>query len=368
MEKKPKYRVIYEELSDKIRNGTYSPGQRIMTEKEVSEQYEVSRITSKNALSMLEQAGLIVRKRGAGSYVADSVSLQAEVPEKKVSSEGKKITIGVLFDSFDYTFGCGILEGIEKICSERDIYMYFRRTNSDISLERKYINDFIDHGVDGIIVMCVHNDIYDERILRLTLDDFPVILLDRDMANVNIPCVATDNYAAAKDLAEKLIDRNHRYVSIISSEDENTSTIRNRIQGVQAALQERKILYDPALNITGIRSHLGKDMSADEQWEAAKRMIKDFMEEHPDITAYMAVQGPAGVMALEAAQSLGRTDDMEISFFDGPERSYYPKPYYARVIQNEELMGENAVLCLLKRIRGEQVEKNIVVPYQIVTK
>ena len=65
--------------------------------------------------------------------------------------------------------------------------------------------------------------------------------------------------------------------------EENTSTIRDRIQGVQAALQERKILYDPALNITGIRSHLGKDMSADEQWEAAKRMIKDFMEEHPDI-------------------------------------------------------------------------------------
>ena len=40
MEKKPKYRVIYEELSDKIRNGTYRPGQRIMTEKELHRKKE----------------------------------------------------------------------------------------------------------------------------------------------------------------------------------------------------------------------------------------------------------------------------------------------------------------------------------------
>ena len=46
---------------------------------------------------------------------------------------------------------------------------------------------------------CLHDmDVNDERILRLTLDDFPIILIDRDMANVNIPCVASDNYKAAK--------------------------------------------------------------------------------------------------------------------------------------------------------------------------
>lgn len=361
MGNKPKYRMIYEELSEKIKSGLLKPGCKLMTEKELSEQYQVSRITSKNAMVLLERDGLIVRKQGAGSYVAEDTK---EAEDKNL--EGNTITIGVLFDTFDYAFGCGILKGIEEACSQRNIYMYFRCTNSDIELERKYINDFIDHGVDGLIVMCVHNDIYDERILRLTLDNFPIILIDRDMANVNIPCVSSDNYGAAKNLAEKILERGHPYVSMVSYTDEHTSTVQNRIRGVRDALQERKILFDPSLNVMGIRNCSQVNDLSDVQWKEGEKIIREFMISHPEITAYLAVQCISGIMTLEAARSLGK-EDIEVVFFDGPKGSFYPKPYYARVIQDEYSMGREAVICLLDRIRGEDVEKNIVVPYEIVT-
>ena len=388
MGNKPKYRIIYEELSEKIRSGLLKPGCKLMTEKELSEQYQVSRITSKNAMTLLEHDGLIVRKQGSGSFVADRRSSfedrETDIQAKKavdeetdggnsvcpdrISEESQPLTIGVLFDTFDYAFGCRILKGIEAACSQRNIYMYFRCTDSNMELERKYINDFIDHGVDGLIVMCVHNDIYDERILRLTLDDFPIILIDRDMANVNIPCVASDNYKAAKELARKVLDRGHQYVSIVSYADENTSTIQNRIHGVQDALQEKKILYNPELNVMGIRNYSQVNIMSDIQWKEGEKAICEFMSSHPEITAYLAVQCISGILTMEAARSLGKKDDVEVVFFDGPEGNYYPKPYYARVIQDELSMGEEAVIRLLARIYGENVEKNIVVPYEIVTR
>ncbi|WP_369522474.1 GntR family transcriptional regulator [Streptococcus dysgalactiae] len=53
-------------------------GDRLPTEKELSEQFSVSCITSKRALVELEQEGLITRSRGKGSFVA----------EKQVKSPG----------------------------------------------------------------------------------------------------------------------------------------------------------------------------------------------------------------------------------------------------------------------------------------
>ena len=55
--------LLYEQISshvlDEIRRGVLAPGDRVASEMELAAQFEVSRITSKRALEVLREAGLI---------------------------------------------------------------------------------------------------------------------------------------------------------------------------------------------------------------------------------------------------------------------------------------------------------------------
>lgn len=68
---KPMYEKIFDEVKQLIVNKSYGQGERVPSEKELAETYNVSRITSKKALEMLAAEHLIVRKPGRGSFVVD---------------------------------------------------------------------------------------------------------------------------------------------------------------------------------------------------------------------------------------------------------------------------------------------------------
>ena len=60
------------ELRQKILGGEYGDGQRLPAERQLAEHHGLSRGTVREALSLLEQSGLIARRRGSGNYVTDS--------------------------------------------------------------------------------------------------------------------------------------------------------------------------------------------------------------------------------------------------------------------------------------------------------
>ena len=62
---------VFDELLARIEGGTYAKGARLPTEHALSGEFGVSRPVVRNALSRLRASGLIVSRRGAGSFVAD---------------------------------------------------------------------------------------------------------------------------------------------------------------------------------------------------------------------------------------------------------------------------------------------------------
>jgi GntR family histidine utilization transcriptional repressor len=66
----PRYAEIQRALERAIRSGEWAPGHRVPSEQELTEQYQCSRMTVNRALTALASAGLIVRKRRSGSFVA----------------------------------------------------------------------------------------------------------------------------------------------------------------------------------------------------------------------------------------------------------------------------------------------------------
>ena len=65
----PYYRHMASVLMDEIGKGAYSVGAALPTERELCERFEVSRHTTRDALKVLEQKGLIKRRQGSGSTV-----------------------------------------------------------------------------------------------------------------------------------------------------------------------------------------------------------------------------------------------------------------------------------------------------------
>ena len=65
----PLFEQLENSLKDLIKSGSYQPGNRIPTEKELSQIYGVSRITIRRALDDLTKEGLLLKQQGKGTFV-----------------------------------------------------------------------------------------------------------------------------------------------------------------------------------------------------------------------------------------------------------------------------------------------------------
>jgi GntR family transcriptional regulator len=64
------YQKLYHVLHGKIIKEEYKPGDKLPTEKELCELYGVSRITSRHALRLLQEEGLVERFPGKGTFIS----------------------------------------------------------------------------------------------------------------------------------------------------------------------------------------------------------------------------------------------------------------------------------------------------------
>jgi GntR family transcriptional regulator len=65
----PLYFQLYKLLKNCILDGTFAKGMQLPTEKQLSQEFEISRITAKRSLDELAEEGLVERHRGKGTHV-----------------------------------------------------------------------------------------------------------------------------------------------------------------------------------------------------------------------------------------------------------------------------------------------------------
>jgi GntR family transcriptional regulator len=67
----PMYFQLKELMREKIASGEWKPGDMVPSERELSEQYQISRMTARQALGELATEGLLRREQGRGTFVAE---------------------------------------------------------------------------------------------------------------------------------------------------------------------------------------------------------------------------------------------------------------------------------------------------------
>lgn len=102
----PMYKQIINILNEKIEKGELKPGDKLPSEAELMEQFQVSRITIRSAMSELEESGLVIRSRGKGTFIASKKELYSADDRigftHSCQQEGKKATTEVLDVSWIY--------------------------------------------------------------------------------------------------------------------------------------------------------------------------------------------------------------------------------------------------------------------------
>lgn len=153
--RQPIYQQLNEALRSLLGSGEYRTGAQFLTEREVSERFEVSRATANKALSNLVSEGILEFKKGVGTFVRGGVldyDLRALVSfTGKASSAGKKPSTRVL--DFDHRRGSTIARSVAAALNVRDgdgVYVLERLRLADgvpVILERRHIVESLCPGL-----------------------------------------------------------------------------------------------------------------------------------------------------------------------------------------------------------------------------
>lgn len=83
----PRYAIIKQFIADAVRGGRLRAGDRVPSEAELVDQFDVSRMTANRALRELQAAGVIVRRAGIGSFIAEPKPIGQMIEIRNIADE-----------------------------------------------------------------------------------------------------------------------------------------------------------------------------------------------------------------------------------------------------------------------------------------
>lgn len=359
------YEQIYHFIIDEIKSKNYKVGDRIPSENELASRFDVSRITSRKALEMLAEKGIIERIPGKGSFLTNNSLVVTD--DCATSSDNESIPeislnqklIGVLIPSFSEAFGIKLIKSIEHHCSKAGFRTVFKLTRGEQKEEKKAIREMIELQVDGIIIYPVENALYNDEILRLVFEDFPLISVDKFFKGIPCPVVCTDNKGAAEEITNLVIDAGHENIAFVSGSTDKTSSVEDRMNGFLTAVRENGTKVSKATMMT--------NCSPRGQFEFEKLQLIEFINQNPKVTAFIASEYSIAGFLYRVLHDLGKRvpDDYVIVCFDSAA-DVLDRPFFTHVRQNEAMMGEVAVRLLSDKLAGEKTSTITFIPYEII--
>lgn len=370
------YMKIYHALLDDIKNGVYKKGEQLPTEKELSKRFEVSRITSQKAMNKLVENKIVIRRPGMGSFVANQSEVQntglddwMEMTENKETSakENKPSKIiGLVLETIWSCFGIGIFDGVYEAAEKLGLSLIIKKSYGSQKKEMEVIDELIDMGAEGIIIIPAHGDYYNEEILKLIVKKFPIVFVDRYLNGIHVPYVGSDNQKASEQCVRYLVEKGHKKIALITAKGDEATSIEERNEGyvsgiINAGLRlYREYIYDE------VKSMLPN------QWpqtdiENALLGMQEFLELHREITAVVTTEYYIASFLKKAAEkiSIRIPEDLSIICFDSPEQ-YLDDYEFTFIRQNEKQIGQEAFRLLYEYMQYGKCQDRILVEAELV--
>ena len=347
------YQTIYNELKRDIEIGRYDDGQRLPTEKELTERYYVSRITAKNALNALSQEGLIVRIPGKGSFVRGKYPAVAEVGMPRDFHR-----VLFLASSFSAAYGMELIRGVVEQGEKEGIDITVKKNFNSQNMESRMLEEARAARYDGVILQPTNGEFYSRTILEMVSCSYPIVMVDRYLNGMDVPFVGIDNEKVTFETVTRLIHEGHSNILIPITLGGTSYTQQLRVSGYMKAHMAAGIPVREELILKGLdvdRINAGLDGSDKVSFEPLIETIEKALRSHPEVTAVFSTEYRLSQAVLEASRRTGRLDKLRIIGFDAISDLLGSRVSHIRQPQYE--IGVKAVELMHRLIHGQPIEK-----------
>jgi GntR family transcriptional regulator of arabinose operon len=241
----PKHEDVCRALRQEIQQGRWKPGDRLPSEADLVERFGVSRITIGRAVRDLQQAGLVSRRAGSGTFV-----------QPRTRGAGAR-SFGLLIpDLGDTEIFESICQGMmaSPLAAKHALLWGSGRASEPSTEDRAWAlcQQYVERRVSGVFFAPLEwapdrNDV-NQRIGRaFDAAGIPVVLLDRPLEPYPHPgrhdVVGIDNWRAGFQVADHLFERGCRRVAFVGR------------QGAAPTVDAREAGYREAVHLRGADAH-----------------------------------------------------------------------------------------------------------------
>jgi LacI family transcriptional regulator len=251
-------------------------------------------------------------------------------------------TIGVIIPEFTNIFCMSIVSVIEDILRKNGYGLIVCDCRSDAKIEAETVSFLLKKKVDGIINMPVTND--GSHLLPAKALSIPIVLIDRQIVNLECDSVLIDNVEAASNAINVFIGNGHTHIAIICG-PQDIFTSQQRLFGYHQSLLQNGIMPNEAYIAYG-------NNTIQSGFEAMKRLVQNKNE----ITALFVTNYEMTLGVIIALNELGLVipDDFSVIGFDNQELAMVVQPKLTVISQPIQEIGKEAANLLLGRLTDKE--------------
>jgi LacI family transcriptional regulator len=270
--------------------------------------------------------------------------------------QGKTNTLGLVLPDSANPFFAEISRSIEDEAFKKGYSVFLCNTELDTQRELFYVDVLSKKQVDGIIFVAAGDQA--DSLEFLVGRNMPVVMVDRNVPNVEIDAVLTDNQLGGYLATRHLLELGHRRIACISGPSSITPSAERMI-GYRKALEEAGVGYDERLILRG-----------DYHAQSGMEITHSILKMNPRPTAIFALNDLMALGALRAAAEAGCSvpGDLAVVGYDDLEIARFANPPLTTIAQPKKEIGVQAIELLVDRIsqKGRPPSRLVLPPELIV--
>ncbi len=291
-----------------------------ITINEIAKKAGVSKATVSRVLNNSKPVNEVLRTKVL--KVIEETNFRPNALARGLSLNKTRI-IGVIIPELANPVFSRIISGIETITRSKNYSLMITATDFDIDVEISHINLFKDKGVEGLILLT--DIVNDELQMALTSFNKPIVMIGSDCCSDKIPNVTIDNFKAAYEATQYLINLNHRSIAMIRGPLTDRYSGNLRFEGFKKALEENHLFTESLVKV-------GKY-----SFEHGYQAMTQLLSENKMPTAVFCANDLMAIGALKCASdneikvpdqlSIIGFDDIEIAAMYTPALSTVHQPF-----------------------------------------
>jgi len=338
----PRYVQLAEALRLQILNRELAVGDRLPSFAEFRSRHGVTLTTTEKVYSLLEQEGLIERRHGVGTFVA----------QPKQSFTGNIGYIGSAISGERLNpFRALLIAGVHQKIDEQERHLLYLGTGRNLKAQAI-------EKVDGVLICNIEDT---PSIIRQLPADLPRVSL-LNVAKDTISVVA-DDVGGARRAVEELLELGHRRIACLM--ERLPSLARQRLSGYYDAMLGAGI--EPDSRWMRLTDTVPPSVSVQQPYvEWGRREMRDWIAsnwQELGCTAIVVQNEQAAIGVLQVLQEMGIQVPQQVSVigFDGTEMCEMMIPRLSTIQLPLAEIGAKGVEILTHLIEGEAPQSQMIV-------